>query len=56
MHLQVENFQYIFKVFTKNMNKIFTFFLISGIDAILWEQAKKDNPDPKRQVLNEFLF
>ena len=23
-----------------------------GIDAILWEQAKKDNPDPKKWVDN----
>ena len=23
-----------------------------GIDTILWEQAKKDNPDPKKWVRN----
>ena len=26
-----------------------------GIDTILWEQAKKDNPDPKKWVHN-FVF
>ena len=33
------------------MNFVFTNRrLVSGIDKLIWEQAKKDNPDPKAMI------